>query len=217
MKTTLKWHANCFYRHVINKIQHSEADIWSHWHSDVHFRCPQPPASSIWNAHLRVNNFHMYGLFMMYFQYKSPGARPLFVLICKTKKNKFAPPVQLDNLYSCAPRFDIFWIRAWVWWINCALIYMYASRLQWAICLAAHILFYGISLGTVGFENNVSWNGFVERDVLSYDFKYFARIAFTSNTAHTCMAASWVVPSISSNGGIAHGDSGRGFPPPLSG
>ena len=25
MKITLKWHANCFYWHVINKIQHSEA------------------------------------------------------------------------------------------------------------------------------------------------------------------------------------------------
>ena len=30
-------------------------------------------------------------------------------------KNKFAPPppVQPNNLYCCAPGFNIFWIRAW--------------------------------------------------------------------------------------------------------
>ena len=43
--------------------------------------------------------------------YKSPGASPLFAFICKTK-NKVTPPVQPDYLYSCAPRFNIFWIRA---------------------------------------------------------------------------------------------------------
>ena len=42
-----------------------------------------------------------------------PAHAPLFALICKTKKNNLRPPVQPDNLNSCAPRFNIFWIRAW--------------------------------------------------------------------------------------------------------
>ena len=41
----------------------------------------------------------------------APGARPLFALICKTKKMR--PPVQPDKLYCCAQGFDIFSIRAW--------------------------------------------------------------------------------------------------------
>ena len=41
-----------------------------------------------------------------------PAHAPLFALICKTKKINMRSPVQPDNLYCCAPKFNIFWIRA---------------------------------------------------------------------------------------------------------
>ena len=41
-----------------------------------------------------------------------PAHAPYSPLYVRQKKINLRPPVQPDNLYSCAPRFNIFWIRA---------------------------------------------------------------------------------------------------------
>ena len=44
----------------------------------------------------------------------APGARPPVRPYMLDQKINLRPPVQPDNLYCCAPRFNIFWIRAWI-------------------------------------------------------------------------------------------------------